>query len=57
MKETEIIIILKAPQQVDTSRYSKIRYVISKQYNVIVKAIYDKDNNKLKNLAIHLFQL
>ena len=53
MKETDTHYYIQSiPNKLDTSLYSKIRYVISKQYNVIVKAIfYDKNNNKLKTLS------
>ncbi|MGC6367282.1 MAG: outer membrane lipoprotein-sorting protein [Candidatus Marinamargulisbacteria bacterium] len=40
------------PKDIDDSIYSKIRYVISKKYNVINKAIfYDLEGKKLKTLS------
>ena len=40
------------PKDIDDSIYSKIRYVVSKKYNVINKAIfYDLDGKKLKTLS------
>ena len=40
------------PNDLDAAIYSKIRYIISKELNIVKKAIfYDKEGNKLKSLT------
>ena len=53
IKESDQYYFLESvPKKIESSIYSKIRYVISKQYRVIMKAIfYDLDGEKLKTLT------
>ncbi len=53
IKETDRYFYIEStPKNMDESIYSKIRYVISKKYNVVIKAIfYNLDGKKLKTLS------
>ena len=52
IKETERHFRIKStPKDISTSIYSKILYVVSKKYNVILKAIFfDLEGKKIKNI-------
>ena len=53
IKETDLYYFIESrPISVDDAVYSKIRYVVSKKYNVVSKAIfYDLEGQKLKTLV------
>ena len=53
IKETDRYFYIESiPKNMDESIYSKIRYVVSQKYHVIIKAIfYDLDGKKLKTLS------
>ena len=44
--------IQTVPKDISSSNYSKVRYVISKEYSVVIKAVYyDLDGKQLKTLT------
>ena len=52
IKETEMYYFIESqPKDLEIAVYSKIRYVISRKLNVVIKAIfYDLEGQKLKTL-------
>ena len=53
MKDSDDYYFIESvPKVVGDSIYSKIRYVVSKKYNLVIKAVfYDLEGNKLKTLT------